>query len=220
MLKRLCKLVPFLLITALVLGVISLSTAHAQEPREVDEESEKSQTVEVPVIVDGQKYSPSEFEATFIREDAVLYYIVDENTEAEGVLYAFTTKEGMVDYANSQGKELNLDQRLIKAPEPDATDNRHSFRAKNPSYQSQFYEHHKYNGYSFLLERGYYIPSLGSWWSNRISSVKTAKYSSWTCLYDWPNLSGSGICFWKNKKVRKLSKYGWNDRAESVVVYE
>ncbi|MDA8217873.1 MAG: hypothetical protein M0Z94_09690 [Dehalococcoidales bacterium] len=170
-----------------------------------------------PVVVDGVRYQPEEISRFNGR---ALRFIWDKKSAAEGVIYAFTTAQGLERYLKEQwnwspsAKPPTAGSSATLA-EPSAIIGPESV----DPYWTLFYEHDGFDGNSIRLEPGACFGDLTSWpagWNDRISSLKVATAASWTVLYEDIMMSGSQ--HWEQSGVERpsLSPFGWNDRASSV----
>jgi len=149
-----------------------------------------------PIVIDGIRYTPEEFQQF---APPIIHYVVDENSEREGVIYGFKTSEELKQYLMDQGSMPAVQS------------------ANTPlSCQSFFYEHWYYGGASFSIPAGTSLNSLGSWWNDRISSVRTT-CGSWTVLYEHWYFGGQRV--WLGANTNWGSMGPWNDLASSLEVY-
>lgn len=164
-----------------------------------------------PVQVDGVRYEP---QAINRFDGQVLRFVWDQKTAAEGVIYAFTTVEGLERYLREQwdwspaaDSSFLTDSTLASGPE-----------AVDP-YTTQFFEHDYYGGSSIGLSPSYCYDDLASWpagWNDRISSLKVATGASWGVLWEHAWRGGDAYYHQSGTERPYLWDMGWNDRASSV----
>jgi hypothetical protein len=157
-----------------------------------------------PVIIDGIQYEPQQIH---LFNGQQLGFTVGNN----GVLYAFTTEEGMEKFRQQQLNSLS--EKITPA------------NATTRDVYSYFYEDWSYGGDFLAVPPGYpqgYIPNLGDpaiGMDNMISSLIVNSAASRVRLYDYVNLQGDYFERSGGTSVPWLFLYGWNDKASSLIVY-
>ncbi|MBO0906333.1 hypothetical protein [Jiella sonneratiae] len=67
-----------------------------------------------------------------------------------------------------------------------------------------------------------YVPTVGDWWDNRISSLRcddSAKIHCSVAVYRDANRGGGDAIFWGSQGIVNLAQYGWDDTISSFQVF-
>ena len=116
----------------------------------------------------------------------------------DGTLYAFTTPEKLEQF---QKEQYGVSKQMPTS--------------------SVFYKDAWYTGQVLGLSPGYGLPYLYQiWFDNCISSVEATTTGSWTYLFDYTNYGGDYFGMARGSNYPWLALQGWEDRAESVWVYQ
>lgn len=165
------------------------------------------QAPDYPVIVDGVRYEPDEISRF---NGQVLRFVWDERAEKEGVIYAFTTVEGLEQYLREQWG-------WPSSQESTTSD------GQIAGLWTNFYKHWWYGGAVFGSAPGVGWPDLRvapAGWNDRISSVQVATEASGATLYEHVNFGGAQFWMQSGSNYPVLWWHGWNDRASSVIVWQ
>lgn len=168
-----------------------------------EDPSVEDRTVDVAVVVDGDRYEPEDMEQF---DDQDLFYYLDADAQSEGVIYAFTAKDDVLAFMDER-------EPAIIAQEAEQL----TFRA--PLTYSKFYDWVDYDELFGKLKKGQSISNLDAhpdYNNNDISSVK-CRANAYTYLWDGFGFTGDAlIC--RNINIPELSAHGWNARASSLEV--
>ncbi len=185
---------------AMLIGSTATFTAGCDE---VEDSSVEGRNGELAFIVDGVRHEADE--AQDLREQT-LHYFLDADAQAEGVIYAFSSRDDLEDFITER-------EPAILAQESDQL----TFRA--PLTFSKFYDWVDYDELFGKLKKGQSISNLAGhpdYNDNDISSVK-CRANAYTYLWDLSGFGGSGfVC--RNINIDDLDDYGWNARASSLEV--
>ena len=182
-------------------GIRTPSDLEALYPKS-DEASIVHQVPEYPVVVDGVRYEPEEITRF---NGQVLRFVWDDRTAQEGVLYAFTTVEGLERYLKEQWDWPPSQESQVLGEED----------------WSHFYAHWWYGIPVLKVNPGNGMEDLRLiGFDNEISSMKVGPLASWATLYDLPNYQGAEFWRQRNSNVPVLWLYEWNDRADSVFSWQ
>lgn len=158
---------------------------------------------QVPIIVNGVKMAPEEI--TRFNGQA-LYYLVDNQARANGVVYIFTSLAGIE-------RHIYTTQTL------------HQSNASRMSSCYEFSAHYRGTylsggspGYVQLGSPGASFTGPFASWNNDIESVVTTTCNAYTKLYDNTNFTGSSLWLACCGTTNDLDIYGWNNRAGSMKV--
>ena len=163
---------------------------------------------EIPINVDGVLYAPEEISRF---NGQVLFYVLDQHTEREGVMVAFTSEKGLMEYLKEQwswepgsgaGGGVQLD---------------------SDSYWTVFYSDAYYAGSTIISAPGAAISNLGNispGWNDRISSVSVSTGAAWATLYVDINYGGDQLWMQRGTEWGWLLFNGWDDRASSLKVWQ
>jgi hypothetical protein len=176
----------------------------------------------VPVILDGIRYEPEEFN----RINSVLFSngvdLIYNINSVDGILYAFTTVEGYNEYIIRRGlpSYLKLDDNRQPMNELRMVNNSQTAYAAVYPYLGKFYEHINYLGAYLSMALDTVVPDLRTYnFNDRISSLSTFEYS-YSYLYQDINYGGSVLIHDGMKgPIPSLVPYGWNDRISSIKYY-
>ncbi|MEA2563028.1 MAG: hypothetical protein QOH06_4532 [Acidobacteriota bacterium] len=165
-------------------------------------------SVQMPVIVDGVKYQPSEMKQF---EGQPLYYLVNQASQQAGMILAFTSPESRREYV-----EANPSKRTEQRPGVPAI----AAVCADARFNKVAYG----TGTDWLLVGcGQTVSSLynvSGDWNNRISYVEAS--GSWTYVYTCENFVTTGSCDeWAisgGTTIYDLNPYGFNNRISSIKV--
>jgi len=162
----------------------------------------------LPVVVDGVRYAPEDISRF---NGVVLRYVLDEQGKSEGVIYAFTTVEGLTTYLKDRwGWQPASAGAAVVQPASD-------------SYWTVFYDDPLYAGSTLSAAPGALIPILGNispGWNDRISSVKVTTGAAWATLYADINYGGDQLWMQRGTEWLWLVQNGWDNRASSIKVWQ
>lgn len=189
-------------------GVLAEGSLLQAQQKAADPDSTNHPVPAVPLKIDGVKHKSEDIKKFDGKE---LYSVIDEHSEAEGVLYVFTSKQKFEAYLEENG-HLNTastgDMQLLHNNESDI----HSY----------FYEDINYNDSSLRAPAGASYEDLrnvsNNSWNDRISSVKATPWGAGTYLYTNVDFDGSALFIEARHDRADLRDYGWNDRASSINV--
>ena len=153
-----------------------------------------------PFVLNGEWYAAEEITKFNGRP---LFFVLDENAEAEGVMYVYKNMADLQEYFKSKESKGA------------------SFSPAAASY-SEFFNYRNYLGPSVKVNIGNYINLAGTQFDNNIESVIVATDGGRTVLADCANLNlecGKGAAFLHNlQSFPDLSEYDWDNVASSVGV--
>ncbi|WP_164014617.1 hypothetical protein [Pyxidicoccus trucidator] len=191
-----------------------LSLALRDAPREdLEPDSDPSFLPDLPILVDGVKYTAQQIEAQDIH---LSHYVLDTRSEAMGVVQGFRTTGDLTTYFDSTGQ--------FPSEKPTAA------RGATPCWTgTMYYEHPSYVGSYLGLAPGLGFSYVGSRMNDRISSLKSTPCGSWTALFEHAGFRGHVLWIGKGVNVSYLGNYGWytgtvfwswwNDRVSSTLVF-
>ena len=167
---------------------------------------------QVPIVIDGVRYAPEEISQFNGR---LLRYVLDQHSQAEGVIYAFTTLEGLTQYLKDQWgwEPTSPSMRSMKSG---------IVRPMSDSYWTVFYADAYYAGSTILSAPNAAISDLSTvspGWNDRISSVKVATGSAWATLYADTSYAGDQLWMQRGTEWSSLAGSGWDNRASSLKVW-
>jgi hypothetical protein len=168
---------------------------------------------QMPIVIDGVRYAP---EGISQFNGRVLRYVLDQHSQSEGVIYAFTTLEGLTQYLKDQwgwapasaGMRASAAAGII--------------RPMSDSYWTVFYADAYYAGSTILSAPNAAISDLSTvspGWNDRISSVKVATGSAWATLYADTSYAGDQLWMQRGTEWSSLAGSGWDNRASSLKVW-
>jgi len=204
-----------LILALTVLGTRAVMSQGRDDPPETDG------TFRVPVVVDGVLYQPEEA-ARF--EGVQLYSLVTADAVQQGIMYAFTTCEGLLKFLSEQGRPAppNCEPKARKGGPGDY------YILKDGEQEAsvlidwtKFWKDINQGGGEFGSAPYVYWEDLRytpSGWNDVISSLQVGNVPDWAILYQ--NVYGGGDQLWAETGVyiSDLRDYGWNDRASSIAV--
>lgn len=184
------------------------------EPSDLEKEPEEGFLPDLPILVDGERYTAKEVQEKDIH---LAHYVLDDRSAELGVVQGFRTAEELKKYL-------------------EGTD---QFPSEEPKMQpllcdpySWFFEHSWYWGNYFTLYPGWGYGNLGGFWNDRISSIWSTQCGRWTLVTEHSNFNGHVLWIGRNWAIGNLSNWGWytgwwpfrrwhswNDRISSVAVY-
>lgn len=151
----------------------------------------------IPIVVDGVKMQPEEISK---YDGQPLYYLVTEQSEAEGVIYIFTTLEKLTNSDELAQSSKNNNNLMTSC-----------------TNTSVFYVDTYQGGRSIGLEPGDYLtlslPAVYFLYKN-IESVKTTSCNVYTKLFGSPGQLWLACCGITND----LAIYGWDNKAVAISV--
>ena len=183
-------------------GMKLVTEAEFREMSKMSPEAEAAIVHEVPpcpVIIEGILYKP---EQIHLFDGQRLGFTVGN----DGMLYAFTTEEGMEKFQKEQHKLLS-EQGTSEA----ASGVRGTY--------SYFYEGWYYGGDYCGVAPGYGFATLGSL-DDEISSFIANSAASKVRLFEDTYYSGDYFERPGGTSISVLAVFGWNDRASSVAAYD
>jgi hypothetical protein len=167
---------------------------------------------QIPIVVDGVRYAP---EGISQFNGRVLRYVLDQRTQSEDVIYAFTTLEGLTQYLKDQW-----------GWEPTSTSARSMgtgiVRPMSDSYWTVFYADAYYAGSTILSAPNAAISDLSTvspGWNDRISSVQVSTGAAWATLYADTSYAGDQLWMQRGTEWSSLAGNGWDNRASSLKVW-
>lgn len=187
-------------LVATVMMVLVLGATSIAQGKELEEKPLNIHPIpRVPIVVDGVKMASKEITKF---NGQILYYLVDAEAKAKGVIYIFTTLEGIEGYIEGvQNAEYSHSVPILS-------------HCNTGSQTSKFYASTNYVTFLEDLGPGESMNFTGSL-NNEISSVKATYCNEYTKLYDDYNLGGSSLWLACCGNTADLSVYGWNNRASS-----
>lgn len=200
---------------ALTSGEVSL--AATQTPAQMEAAAPVSDDIvhpipQMPIVVDGVRYAPEEISQFNGR---VLRYVLDQHSQSEGVIYAFTTLEGLTQYFKDQW-----------GWEPTGPSARSLgtgiMRPMSDSYWTVFYADAYYAGSTILSAPNAAISDLSTvspGWNDRISSVQVSTGAAWATLYADTSYGGDQLWMQRGTEWSSLAGNGWDNRASSLKVW-
>lgn len=193
------------ILTAILLGfftvVINSQVVQAQERSKEGEEPLIIHPIPlVPIIVDGVRMAPEEIKKFNGQE---LYYLVNDESKAQEVVFIFTTLEGIETAAALTAGNDGLEGGMYTCVTPTDV-------WKDVDFQGD----HLYLGISPTYGTG--SGSFGGTsWDNNVESVHTTTCNLYTKFYDTTYYSGSQLWLASNGWTSWLVPYGWDNRAGS-----
>jgi hypothetical protein len=200
---------------AVTSGEVSLATA--QTPAQMEAAAPVSDDIvhpipQMPIVVDGVRYAPEEISQFNGR---VLRYVLDQHSQSEGVIYAFTTLEGLTQYFK--------DQWGWEPTSPSARSlGTGIVRPMSDSYWTVFYADAYYAGSTILSAPNAAISDLSTvspGWNDRISSVQVSTGAAWATLYADTSYGGDQLWMQRGTEWSSLAGNGWDNRASSLKVW-
>jgi hypothetical protein len=200
---------------ALTSDEVNLTTA--QTPAQMEAATPASDDIvhpipQMPIVIDGVRYAPEEISQFNGR---VLRYVLDQHGQSEGVIYAFTTLEGLTQYLKAQwgwapgsSSARSMGSAIV--------------RPMSDSYWTVFYADAYYAGSTILSAPNAAISDLSTvspGWNDRISSVKVATGSAWATLYADTSYAGDQLWMQRGTEWSSLAGSGWDNRASSLKVW-
>jgi hypothetical protein len=149
-----------------------------------------------PVIIDGTKYQP---EQVHLFDGQQLGFI----TGKEGLLYAFTTEDGIHRFMKEQNS-------------PDAALEKKEL-ALTKDTMSHFYLDAFCAGDKLDVAYTEDYIALSSLWDNLLSSMQVSTECTYCRIYDYENFQGDFHQTSAGDTEQWLNYYGWNDRASSIL---
>lgn len=182
-------------------GIKVVTEAEFQEKFKMSPEAEAAivhQVPPCPVVIDGTRYEPAQIH---LFDGQRLGFTVGN----DGVLYAFTTEEGM--------ERFQEEQRKLRSGQGTSESD-----SSILDTLSHFYEHWFYGGASVACSPGVGFATLGPL-DDKISSFRANSAASKVRLFEHAWFQGN--CFERpgGTNISWLWWFGWNDRASSVAVY-
>ena len=157
---------------------------------------------EIPLLIDHVVYSPEEIG---LFDGVPLHFLMCRASIAESVLYAFTSRKEMFDRAKNC---LITDPSMIVREVPE-----------KGGAGIVFYEDERWNGASYFLPQGQYVVLDGTWWDDRISSLKGVGMGTMMTFYEDTPSTGSSFTLSTDLGWPDLDFFGWGDRASAVRVW-
>jgi hypothetical protein len=175
---------------------------------EMEETRAEGSKVRIPLVINGQRYSPEEAQALF--GDSLTRYFVDEEAQAGGFAYAFTSQE----------EEAAFLQRWEQThPRPEV-------QAQAGDGDSIFYENTNNGGNSIRLPAltrepdftrfGCFFYTQCNLWNDKVSSVTPSRLNRYTIIFEHINYGGESYRLANGVANYNLPDIGWNDRISSV----
>ncbi|MBY0596304.1 peptidase inhibitor family I36 protein [Bacillus bingmayongensis] len=154
------------------------------------------QLKDLPVMIDGVKYAQDDSHVKNVTQ-----FVFDDVAKAEGVVYGFTNQDRLNAHLQSAVVERKKDTK------------NNMITAQAVYYNSYFYEHSNYGGNSFGASGN--ISWVGSYWNDKISSLKAGYNHNWTVMC-W-DINYGGARFWVQSGIN-VNYVGstWNDKASSI----
>ena len=194
-----------------------VTLAAAQTPAQMEAAAPVSDDIvhpipQMPIVIDGVRYAP---EGISQFNGRVLRYVLDQRTQSEGVIYAFTTLEGLTQYLKDQW-----------GWEPASANTRSMgtgiVRPMSDSYWTVFYADAYYAGSTILSAPNAAISDLSTvspGWNDRISSVQVSTGAAWATLYADTSYAGDQLWMQRGTEWSSLAGNGWDNRASSLKVW-
>lgn len=153
------------------------------------------------IIIDGTRYNPEDISQF---DGQVLRFIEDERTEKEGVLYAFTTREGVEDYMKREWgwseKNSSTSSAAVNAPN---------------TVFSKYWRDAFYSGSRLEVSPGAALPDLSIvGFNDIISSLQIGPDTSTSIMYDLQNYADDQLIKQRNQSSSVL--VFMNDRISSI----
>lgn len=205
-----------LLIALMALVPARLALAQEEDPP-IPPTTEKPDNGEIhgipkyPITVDGVRYEPEEI-TKFNGQPLHTYWALD--SEKEGVLHFFTTKEGIEEHLRARYPDFKgFPDPSSLTQSSDETDSDLGIL----TLTSNFYKNTYYGGDYFHL-----YPDQAKWcliggWSNAISSLYCSADGGWCNNYDLCFFGGSYLGIQAGSSIPALSVFGWNDKINSIL---
>jgi hypothetical protein len=191
----------------MVVGLAMCSWACGGMEMEEQETRSDVPKVRAPLQINGQRYSPDEALALF--GDKIVGYFVDEEAQAGGFVYAFTSHEEERAFLREWEEAHPRDEQAMAGD----TD-------------SIFYEHIGNGGASIRLPAMTAEPDLTrfgclfympcGFWNDKISSVTPSRLNRYTLLYPHINYGGVPLRLSNGVNYYDLTNEGFNDMASSI----
>lgn len=181
------------------LSIQSLAEFEALFPPNPDGEFIIHDIPHLPVVIDGVRYEPEDIR---LFNGQVLRFVLDDEAIREGVIYAFTTPEGLERFVKERwGVELFEDR-----PEPVIA----------AAIYSVLHEHWRLGGTGLALPHPNYYPHLGVYDFDNITSSASTGPGPVT-LYDGYLFTGNSVLLRAGTTYDFL--WWFNDKASSVVTH-
>ncbi|MGG0240511.1 hypothetical protein [Bacillus rhizoplanae] len=194
-------LLPFVLCFSMIFAFFPQSKADAATtPTSVSKQTPSTQNMvqlkDLPVMIDGVKYSQDDPHVKNVTQ-----FVFDDSSKANGVVYGFTNQDHLNAHLQSAVVEREKDTKS------------NTVTAQAVYYNSYFYEHSYFKGNSFGASSNIY--RVGSYWNDKISSLKAGYNHNWTVMC-W-DIGYQGKRFWVQSGIN-VSYVGstWNDEASSI----
>ena len=184
----------FVMVFSFVTVAVSNQGVLAQEQPQQDKSAEIVHPIpQVPIVVDGVKMDPRDITKFNGQE---LYYLVNDDAKNQGVVFIFTTLQGIE-------KVTVLNEKTTSAYGcVDPTD-----IWTNVDFQGDYKTLSPWNG---IGQGSFWNTS----WDNNIESVHSST-CNYTKFYDSTSYSGSQLWLATNGWTSWLVPYGWDNRAGS-----
>jgi hypothetical protein len=206
--RSLRRTVAGLAAVAAISGALALATASPAQ-------AAPATATGTPVVLDGVRYNPTD---PALRSAGSLHYVVDQQAQKQGVVYAFRTERE----ALARLAATNATATPTGTVSPQGSGVVEIFSETNGYGDWLTQGPNTYQGNLGLVGRGCFLWWCNGTWNDVISSLRTNGRA--VVLYRDINLTGQSIYFgsWVSANLTDYAApdgINWNDQASSLYVY-